>query len=105
MPRDVSLAEVLQDLYDSRATGAYCITVKESSEDMFRIYTKGGEIVAVTYGPAVGQDAIDILEHYTLVNGTLFEGTVVPDGVAPFKFPMKKFIEMMHKVHKKIRVP
>lgn len=105
MPKDVSLADVLQDLYDGKSTGAYCITVQESSEDLFRIYTKGGEIAAVTYGPAEGQDALEILEHYTLVNGTFFEGAGVPDGVAPLKFPMKKFISMMRQVHKKIRVP
>ena len=105
MPKDRYFADVLQELYDAKLTGAYLITVHESSEDLFRIYTKAGEIAAVTYGSAVGQDALEILEYYTLDSGTFFEGAAVPAGVASLKFPMKKFIDMMRKANQKIRVP
>lgn len=105
MPRDRYLAEVLQELADAKVTGAYFITMKQSSEDLFKIFTKSGELVAVTYGSAMGQDALDILEYYTLANGTFFKDITVPPGTAPLKVPMKKFIEMMRKARVMIRVP
>ncbi|MDH4162873.1 MAG: DUF4388 domain-containing protein [Nitrospirota bacterium] len=105
MPRDRAVADVLQEVLDARKTGAYFITTKESSEDLFKIYTRDGEIRAVTYGSAQGQEALEILEFYTLANGTFFEGFDVPPGVAPIKFPMKKFIAMMRNARKMIRVP
>ncbi len=104
MARTRLLADVLQELYDDRKTGGYFITVKEASEDLFKIYAKDREIVAVTYGSASGRDALDILEYYTLVNGTFFDGLDVPAGIAPQKLPMKKFIEMMRKANKTIRI-
>lgn len=105
MPKNRYFAHVLQEMYDARRTGAYFITLKETSEDLFKIYIKDGELASVTYGSAVGQDALEILEYYNLQNGTFFEGFTVPAGIAPLKFPMKKFIKMMQESGTIIRVP
>lgn len=105
MPRDRFFAEVLEELQAAKKTGAYFINVKESSEDLIRIYIKTGELYALTYGSAVGQDAMDIIEYYSLQNATFFDGLAAPAGIVPLKVPMKKFIEMMRKAHKKVRVP
>lgn len=43
MPRDRVMADVLQELYEARQTGAYFITVKESSKDLFKLYIKDGD--------------------------------------------------------------
>lgn len=104
MARDRFFFDVLKELHDARLTGAYFITTKESSEDLFKIYIKDGELVAVTYGSAAGQDAIEILEYYRLQNGTFFKDFAMPANTMPLKFPMKKFIDMMRKSGTLIRV-
>ena len=97
--------DVLQELYNDKKSGSLFVNVVQSSEDLIRIYIKGGEIYYLTYGSAIGQDAMDIIEYYTLQNATFFEGLAAPAGIVPSKFPMKKFIDMMRKAHKKVRVP
>ncbi len=105
MARERYFSDVLQELFDAKKSGSFFINVKESSEDLIRVYIKGGEIYNITYGSAIGQDAMDIVEYYTLQNATFFEGLAAPAGVSPLKLPMKKFIDMMRKANKKVRVP
>ena len=81
------------------------ITVLQSSEDLIRIYLKNGEIFYLTYGSAIGQDALDIIEYYALRNATFFEGLEAPAGIAALKFPTKKFIDTMRKAYKRVRMP
>lgn len=105
MAKQRDFADVLQELYVGKVNGAVFINVKESSEDLIRIYFKGGEIYYLTYGSAIGQDALDIIEYYTLNNATFFEGVAAPAGIVPAKFQTKKFIDAMEKAHKIVRVP
>ncbi len=103
MAQERYFADVLQELHDSRKSGSLFITVLQSSEDLVRIYLRGGEIYYITYGSAVGQDALDIIEYYTLRNATFLEGLAAPTGSVPAKFGTKKFIDTMRKAHIKIR--
>lgn len=105
MPQERNFSDVLQELYDARKSGALFITVLQSSEDLVRIYLKNGEIYHFTYGSAIGQDAMDIIEYYTLRNVTFLEGLEAPAGTVPSKFVTKKFIDTMRKAHIKVRVP
>ncbi len=104
MAQDRNFADVLQELHDAKKSGSLFITVLQSSEDLVRIYLKNGEIYHLTYGSAIGQDALDIIEYYTLRNVTFLEGLDAPAGTVPSKFATKKFIDTMRKTYRKVRV-
>ncbi len=99
------LSDLVQELYDAKKNGALFINVVESSEDLIRVYFKKGEIYYLSYGSAIGQDAMEIIEYYTLRNATYFDGISAPAGIAPVNFPTKKFIATMKNAYKKVRVP
>ena len=105
MAKERPFADVLQEIYDGKKNGALFVDIYESSEDLMRFYFKNGEIYYLTYGSAVGQDCIDIIEYYTLRNATYFDGVLAPEGSVHAKFPTKKFIEAIRKTYKKVRVP
>jgi hypothetical protein len=105
MARDKSLADVLRDLYQAKKTGQLFVMVMESSEDLIRIYLRNGEIYYFSYGSAIGQDAMDIVEYYRFGNATFLEGSGAPAGTKAEKFNTRKFIEMMDKAGKTVRVP
>lgn len=100
-----SFADVLKELHDAKKSGSLFVNVVESSEDLIRIYIKNGEIFYMTYGSAIGQDCMDIIEYYTLGNATFFEGLAAPAGIVPSKFPTEKFIAIMRSADKTVRVP
>ena len=99
------LRNMIKDLYDKKKSGALYVSVVETSEDLIRIYFKKGEIYYLSYGSAIGQDAMEIIEYYTLQNATFFEGLAAPEGTTASKFPTQKFIAMLEKTMKKVRVP
>ncbi len=105
MARDRFFSDVMQEIFDAKKSGALFVNVVESSEDLIRIYFKKGEIYYLSYGSAVGQDCMDIIEYYTWHNATFFENLEAPLGIAASKFPTKKFIAMIKDTHKKVRVP
>lgn len=105
MAKERYFSDVLQEIYDGKKSGALFVDIFESSEDLMRFYFKNGEIYYLTYGSAVGQDCMDIIEFYTLRNATYFEGILAPAGSVQMKFSTKKFIEAMKKNYKKVRVP
>jgi len=104
MPQERNFADVLQEFHEARKSGSLFITMLQSSEDLFRIYIKNGEIYHLTYGSAIGQEAMDIIEYYTLRNVTFLEGLEAPAGTVPAKFATKKFIDAMRKANKRVRV-
>lgn len=105
MATEKYFADVMQEFRDARKSGSLFVDIKESSEDLIRIYFRNGEIYHMTYGSAIGQDCIDIIEYYTLRNATFFEGLSAPAGTVSSKFPADKFISVMKKSHKRVRVP
>jgi hypothetical protein len=80
MAQDRNFGEVLRELHDGHRTGALYVTIKEASEDLFRIYFEKGEIVFIRYGSAEGRDCIDVIEYYTLAGASWFEGVASPDA-------------------------
>lgn len=104
MSQEQYFADVIEELYKTKKSGSLFINVIESSEDLIRMYFKDGEIYYVSYGSAIGQDAMDIIEYYTLRNATFFEGLAAPEGIVPAKFSTKKFIALMKNTYKKVRV-
>ncbi|OGW50741.1 MAG: hypothetical protein A2078_00505 [Nitrospirae bacterium GWC2_57_9] len=105
MARIRSFADVLRELHEAKKSGQLFVLVLESSEDLIRIYLKNGEIYYVSYGSATGQDALDIVEYYTFDNATFVEGSTPPAGVVASNFQTEKFISLMAKADKKVRVP
>ncbi len=105
MAQERYLADVLQELRDAKKTGALFINVQESSEDLMRMYLKNGDLYYLTYGSAIGDDVMEIIEFYTLRNATFFDGVAAPAGSVPVNFPMKKFIATLRNAFKKVRVP
>lgn len=98
-------SDVLRELHDARKSGQLFVNVVESSEDLIRIYLKNGKIYYFSYGSAIGQDAMDIVEYYTFGNATFLEGSAAPAGTIASTFGTEKFIAMMKKADKKVRVP
>ena len=98
-------SDVMQDLRNAKKSGALFVGVRESSEDLIRIYFRNGEIYYLSYGSAIGQDCMDIIEYYTWQNATFFEGLAAPAGTVAAKFPTDKFITLMRNTYKKVRVP
>lgn len=104
MARDRFFSDVMQELRDGKKSGALFVGVRESSEDLIRIFFKNGEIYYLSYGSAIGQDCIDIIEFYTWQNATFFDGLTAPADTVASKFPTDKFIAMMKTTHKKVRI-
>ncbi len=104
MAKEEYFSDVMEDLYKTRKSGALFINVVESSEDLIRIYFNDGEIYYITYGSAIGQDALDIIEYYNLKNATFFEGLKAPEDIAIMKISTKKFIAAMKKTFKKVKL-
>ena len=105
MARQRFFSDVMQELRDAKNSGALFLGVKESSEDLIRIYFKNGEIYYLSYGSAIGQDCMDIIEYYIWQNATFFDGVAAPAGTVASKFRTEKFIAMIKDTHKKVRVP
>jgi hypothetical protein len=104
MASEEYLSDILQQFHKSRKNGALFINVVESSEDLIRIYFQNGEIYYVSYGSATGQDAVDIIEYYTLKNATFFDGATAPENVEILKLSTDKVISIMKNAYKKVRV-
>ena len=75
---ELDFADILQELYDSKKTGALYVRIVETSEDLYRMFFKNGNICHVRYGSAVGKDCLDILEYYTLAGATFFDSINAP---------------------------
>lgn len=105
MAKDRLFADVLQELCAAKKSGQLFVNVTQSSEDLIRIYINKGEIYYFSYGSAIGQDAMDIIEYYTFGNATFLEASTPPAGTVASKFPAQKFIDIMRKADKKVRVP
>lgn len=105
MARQRFFSDVMQELRDAKNSGALFLGVKESSEDLIRIYFRNGEIYYLSYGSAIGQDCMDIIEYYTWQNATFFDNVTAPAGTVASKFPTDKFIAMIKDTHKQVRVP
>jgi hypothetical protein len=87
MAQDRTFGEVLKELHDRRLNGALYVTIKETSEDLFRIYFVDGEIVFIRYGTAQGKECLDIIEFYTLASASWFDGVMSPQGMRSGDLP------------------
>jgi len=80
------IADVLQEFYATRKTGALFIVVKQSSEYLVRFYLEGGEILRVSYGPLKGRECLGLLDCYDFHKAVFFYGMKTPrasDGDMP----------------------
>src|SRR5512147_3005696 len=82
MKKELYFADILQELYDAKKTGALYVRILETSEDLYRMFFRNGNICHVRYGSAVGKDCLDILEYYNLVGATFFDGINAPERAA-----------------------
>jgi hypothetical protein len=102
MPTERFFADILQELYDAKKTGALYVRIVETSEDLYRIFFKNGDIRHIRYGSAVGKDCLDILEFYNLAGATFFDGINAPEGVVSDLPETKQIISMMRGFSKKV---
>lgn len=104
MAQERTFESVLQDLHGNRQNGALYVTIKEASEDLFRIYFEDGEISFVRYGTAQGRDCLDIIDYYTLASASWFDGVVSPDGLrSPDLPPTTEIISRMADLKRTVR--
>lgn len=104
MNEEKPFADVVQDLYASKKTGALYISMVETSEDLLRIYVRDGNIYHIRYGSAFGKDVLDILEYYNLWGATFFEGIKAPAGATSELPATDKIIGMIRGMNKKVKV-
>ena len=70
-------ADVLQEYYSAKKTGALFVSVVETSENLIRFYFKEGKIYNLSYGPVKDRDCLDILDCYNLGKAVYFDGLKV----------------------------
>ena len=105
MAEEKLFADVIQGIYEAKKNGALYVSMMESSEDLFRIYFKNGEIYHIQYGSASGNDCLDIIEYYTLHSATFFEGIRAPERAPSMNLPPTKIIvALLRKINKKVKV-
>jgi hypothetical protein len=92
MAADKLFADLIQDIYEGKKTGALYVSTVEASEDLFRLYFKSGEIYHMRYGSASGSDCLDIIEYYTLHSATFFGGVRAPERIPSMDLPPTKII-------------
>jgi len=92
MAKEKPFADVIQGIYEEKKSGALYVSTVETSEDLFRIYFKNGEIYHMRYGSASGSDCLDIVEYYTLHSATFFEGIRAPERIPSMNLPPTKII-------------
>jgi hypothetical protein len=71
-------ADVLQEFYDGKRTGALFVSAAEASENLIRFYFKEGNISNLSYGTAKDKDCLDILDCYELGKAIYFDGMKAP---------------------------
>ncbi len=85
-------------------TGALYVNILETSEDILRMYFKGGQIYHLRYGPAIGNDCLDIIEYYNLYSATFFVGIKAPDK-PPVDLPSTEVIlARIRQMNKKVKI-
>jgi uncharacterized protein DUF4388 len=102
MSTELDFADILQELYDAKKTGALYVRIVETSEDLYRLFFKDGKICHVRYGSAVGKDCLDILEYYTLAGATYFDGMNAPNLTATDLPDTEQIISLMRGFNKKV---
>ena len=102
MPTELDFADILQELYDTKKTGALYVRIVETSEDLYRLFFKDGKICHVRYGSAVGKDCLDILEYYTLAGATYFDGINAPNLTTTDLPDTEQIISMIRGLNKKV---
>jgi hypothetical protein len=104
MPTERLFADILQELSDEKKTGALYVRIVETSEDLYRIFFRNGDIIHIRYGSAAGKDCLDIFEYYNLAGATYFDGINAPAVTASDLPDTKQIISMMRGLNKKVSV-
>ncbi len=78
MTTERPLADVLEEHHNAKKTGAFYISVAQTSENLIRIYIDQGESRHISYGSAKGRECLDILDCYDLDKVIYFEGLKAP---------------------------
>lgn len=105
MAEEKLFADVIQGIYEGKKSGALYVSTVETSEDLFRIYFKNGEIYHMRYGSASGSDCLDIIEYYTLHSATFFEGIQAPERIPSMNLPPTKItIALLRGLDKKVKI-
>jgi len=105
MAQEKQAAEVLQDIYAGKKSGALYISIVEQSEDLFRVYFRNGEIYHIRYGSALGKDCLELIEFYTLYSATWFDGISSPGDAKSADLPsMEVVLAELKKQDKKVKV-
>jgi len=105
MAAEKLFADLIKDIYDGKKSGALYVSTVETSEDLFRLYFKNGEIYHMRYGSASGSDCLDIVEYYTLHSATFFEGVRAPERIPTMDLPPTKIIiALLRGLNKKVKI-
>lgn len=102
MQTELYFADILKELYDAKKTGALYVRILETSENLYRMFFKKGNICHIRHGSAVGKDYLGILKHYNLVGATFFDGINAPGHTAADLPDTEQIISMMRGFNKKV---
>jgi hypothetical protein len=101
MPDEKLFADVIQEIYKSKKSGALYVSMTEASEDLFKMYFSNGDIYHVQFGSAMGNDCLDIIEYYELNSATYFDGVSAPERLPSIHLPPTKIIIALIRKHDK----
>ena len=96
-------ADVLQEYYAGKKTGALFVSVSEASENLVRFYFKEGSIYSLSYGPVKDKECIDIIDCYNFGKAVYFDGLKAPNASADLP-PTDQIIATVRKSGKMIHM-
>jgi len=96
-------ADVLQEYYAGRKTGALFVSIAEASENLVRFYFKEGTIYSLSYGPVKDKECLDIIDCYNFGKAVYFEGLKAPT-ISSDLLPTEQIIEIVRKSGKQVQM-
>lgn len=96
-------ADVLQEYYAGRKTGALFVSITEASENLVRFYFKEGTIYSLSYGPVKDKECLDIIDCYNFGKAVYFDGLKAPASSGDLP-PTEQIIAVVRKSGKNVQM-
>lgn len=96
-------ADVVEEYYRAKKTGAMFVEIAGRSENLIRFFFKDGNICNLSFGPAKDRECLDVLDCYEFQKVVLFDGMKAPT-VCESLPSTQEIIDKMRACGKKVEV-